>query len=284
MLYYSFLCISVTMFGIQFLFNERYQKESGSGFAPTFMFTLLGSLAGLLLLFIINGFSIDLTPFTFWMAALAAANSILYTFCSLKAFEHINLSLYSIFAMLGGMLLPFLQGILFYEEGFTLSKALCLVLLCVALLLTVEKGERKKGYIYYAGVFVLNGMAGVISKLFTSAPYEKTNEAAYSIWIALISAVLSGIVLLCMLKKVKRPTLKAIGYGAGNGALNKVANYLLLLALASLPASVQYPFITGGTMIVSALISLLCGQRPTKKEILSIALSLAGVLILVFIP
>jgi drug/metabolite transporter (DMT)-like permease len=43
-------------------------------------------------------------------------------------------------------------------------------------------------------------------------------------------------------------------------------------------------FITGGTMIVSAVIALLCGQRPTKKEILSIILSLAGMLMLVFIP
>jgi drug/metabolite transporter (DMT)-like permease len=61
-------------------------------------------------------------------------------------------------------------------------------------------------------------------------------------------------------------------------------------AAAALPpplcsrSSVQYPFITGGTMIVSAVIALLCGQRPTKKEILSIILSLAGMLMLVFIP
>ena len=284
MLYYGLLTLSVTMFGVQFFFNQRYQKESDSGVAPTFMFSLWGSIAGLVLLLIINRFDFGFTPFTLLMASLAALNSILYTFCSLKAFEHINLSLYSIFAMLGGMLLPFLQGILFYDEPMTVAKAVCLVLLCAALLLTFEKGERKNGFIYYAGVFVLNGMSGVISKLFTSAPYEKTNAAVYSIWMAIVTILLSGIVLLFLHKSVKRPSLKAIGYSAGNGALSKVANFLLLIALAALPASVQYPFVTGGTMIASALIGFLCGQRPTKKEILSIALSLAGVLLLVLIP
>ena len=284
MLYYGLLTLSVTMFGVQFFFNQRYQKESGSGVAPTFMFSLWGSIAGLVLLLIINRFDFGFTPFTLLMASLAALNSILYTFCSLKAFEHINLSLYSIFAMLGGMLLPFLQGILFYDEPMTVAKAVCLVLLCAALLLTFEKGERKNGFIYYAGVFVLNGMSGVISKLFTSAPYEKTNAAVYSIWMAIVTILLSGIVLLFLHKSVKRPSLRAIGYSAGNGALSKVANFLLLIALAALPASVQYPFVTGGTMIASALIGFLCGQRPTKKEILSIALSLAGVLLLVLIP
>ena len=56
-----------------------------------------------------------------------------------------------------------------------------------------------------------------------------------------------------------------------------------LLALAVLPASVQYPFVTGGTMIVSTLMGLLVGQRPTKREILSIALSFVGIMILIFV-
>lgn len=283
-MYYGVITLAVIMFGVQFFFNDRFQKEYGSGLDSTFMFSFFSNVMGLLCLLVINHFRLDFTPFTLLMAALAALNSLLYTFCALKAFEHINLSLFSIFAMLGGMLLPFLFGILWYDEPITVGKVLCILLIVLALLLTVERGEHKKGFIYYAGVFVLNGMSGVISKLFTSAPYEKTNSAAYSIWIAIVSAAFSGIMLLLMLKKLKRLTLKGFGYTAGHGFLSKIANFLLLIALAVLPASVQYPFVTGGTMIVSFLISMLCRQRPTKKEWGSVLLAFAGILALILIP
>ena len=49
-------------------------------------------------------------------------------------------------------------------------------------------------------------------------------------------------------------------------------------------ASVQCPFVTGGTMIASTVIALCCGQRPSKREILSVALSFAGSLIPVLVP
>lgn len=282
-MYYGVLTVSVVLFGIQFFFNQRYQEESGSGVGATFVLAFGSNLVGLLCLLVINGFAFGFTPFTFWMAALAALNSLLYTFCSLKALAHINLSLYSIFAMLGGMLLPFVVGMLFFDEPMTLGKGICVAVIAVALLLTVERGEGKNGWIYYVGVFVLNGMSGVLSKIFQAAPYAKANAAVYSIWTALISVVFSGLVLLCLLGKWKRPNAKAMLYTAGYGGLNKIANYLLLLALAVLPASVQYPFVTGGTMIVSTVISLLCRQKPTKRELLSVALSFLGIMVLVLV-
>lgn len=280
-MYYAIITISVIMFGVQFLFNDKYQKEAGSGVAPTFVFSFLSSVVGLFCLLVINKFEFGFTPFTLIMASIAAINLLLYTFCSLKAFEHINLSLYSIFAMLGGMVLPFFAGIIFYDEPLTIQKAGCLLLITLALVFTAEKGEKKKGIIYYAGVFVLNGMAGVISKAFQSAPYEKCNAAVFSIWMAIVGAVISGAVLIFMRKSIVKPNKKAVLCTVGYGVLNKIANYLLLVALAVLPASVQYPFVTGGTMVVSTVISALCGQKPSKKEIFAVALSFAGIIVLI---
>ena len=239
----------------------------------------------MLCLLVINRFRLDFTVFTLIMAIISALNGLAYTICSLKAFAHINLSVYSLFAMLGGMILPFLQGILFYDEGLTLGKIICMIFLTAALLLTVEKGDRKKkGWIYYAGVFVLNGMSGVISKFFQSSPYEKTDAASFSIWSAIASVVISGVLLLFLLKQVKFPSLIAILCAAGSGAINRIANFLLLIALAVLPASVQYPFITGGVLVVSTALAPLAGQKPTVKELISVALAFIGVLILVIIP
>lgn len=283
MMYYAIITFSVVLFGVQFLLNNNYQKESGSGMGATFIFSLINSIVGLICLLIINRFQFEFNAFTVLMASLAAINSIAYTFCSLKAFEHINLSLFSLFTMLGGMILPFLLGIFFYDEPFTLGKAVCLILITAALILTIERGEKKNGTIYYAGVFILNGMSGVISKIFQSAPYEKSNEAVYSIWMALSTAVISAAILLIIRNKLEKPSKKAVLYTVGYGAVHRIANYLLLIALAVLPASVQYPFVTGGVMIVSTVISALCHQKPSKKEISAVALAFIGILALVLI-
>ena len=107
--------------------------------------------------------------------------------------------------MLGGMALPFFQGILFYGEAVTLSKIVCVVLVCMALGLTVSREKGKKGGIYYIGVFVLNGIAGVLSKVCTSAPYAKTDAQWFSIWIAVFTAVISGVLWLAFFRKKSAP-------------------------------------------------------------------------------
>ena len=127
-------------------------------------------------------------------------------------------------------------------------------------------------------------MSGVLSKLYQELPYEKSSSAVYSVWIAIMSSVLAFVCMLFTIKRMRLPSIKGALFGMGCGAISRVANYLLLLALVGLPSSVQYPFVTGGTMIVSTVISVITGQKPSKKEILSVALSFAGILLLVFIP
>ncbi len=282
-IYYGIVTLSVIMFAVQFFFSDRYEKECGSGADATFVYSLLSALAGIICLLFVCKFKVEATLFTILCASAAAVNMILFSFCSLKALGKINLSLYSLFSMLGGMMLPFILGIVFYNEGITVAKIVCVILVTLALILTVKKGEGKNGFIYYAGILVLNGMSGVISKFFDSAKFEKTSAASYSLWIAILTVVFSAIVLCFMRKKVKKPTFKAVTFSFGGGALNQIANFLLLIALAVLPASVQYPFITGGVIITSTVISIIMGQKPTKKEIFAIVLSFAGVLALVII-
>ena len=140
------------------------------------------------------------------------------------------------------------------------------------------------GTVYYIGVFVFNGLSGVISKFFQASDFEKTSEAAYSVWTAVLTALISGVILLFTFRKSPiKLNAKAVLSMAGNGVLNRVANYLLLLSLAFLPASVQYPMITGGVMIVSTLLSYFTPNKPRKRELITVALSFIGILFLVFL-
>lgn len=281
-MYYGIVLISVILFGIQFLCSDRYGALCGNGPGAAFFLSFLSSLAGLVCLLVVNGFCLEWTPFAGACALAAGLNSVLYSVCSLKALSRCNLSVYSLFAMLGGMLLPFLSGLLFYQETMTVGKGICVAFIGVALFLGVSGNKKTGGLLFCFGVFFLNGMSGVISKLFESAPYPKTSAAGYSILVAIGTALMSGGVLLAVRKQVRCLKGKAVTFALCGGLLSQVANLLLLIALAALPASTQYPFVTGGVMIVSTMLCLLAGQKPTRRELLSVFISFLGILALVF--
>lgn len=286
-MYYGLIIVAVIMFGGCFALNDIYQKQCGSSIKVSLQFSLISALAGLLVLMTINGFKLEFTIFTLCMALLSTLSGFGFTFCAFKALGIINLSLFSLFSMLGGMVLPFVQGIVFYGESITVAKIVCFVFICAALLLTVERSDKNKGTLYYIGIFVLNGMSGVLSKIFTSAPYEKTSAAGYSVWGSLCTVVISAVLLLLFFRKQgeeNKLRFASVGVGALNGIANRIANFLLVIALMHVDASVQYPMVTGGVMIVSTIICFFGKNKPSKKEILSVVLAFVGMLALFIIP
>jgi len=283
LIYYGIVAVAVTMFSIQFLFNQIFEKSYGNGMRAMLVFSGGSNLAGLIVLLIINKFNFEFTPFSFVMAVLAALTIMVYSYCSLKALGKINLSLFSVFAMLGGMALPFAAGILFFGEELTPGKCACFVLVLASLFLTVKKDDNKSGYIYYAGIFVLNGLSGVLSTVFKESKFEKTSVEGYSILIAGCACALSFILLPFFKKADKKLSLKACASMLGYGILSRVGNLLLLIALAVLPASAQYPFVTGGVMILSTVICFFTPDKPNKRDIAAVVLSFIGLIILMFV-
>ena len=188
-------------------------------------------------------------------------------------------------------MLPFLQGLIFFGEPITVAKTVCFSLICISLVVVLEKGEKKKGGLpFYIAIFVLNGMAGVYSKIFVSAPFEKTSPAGYSILIACWTVIISSLCLFLFYRKRQADdntppmTLISTSVSGISGAANQIANFLLTIALAFVDASVQYPMVTGGVIIVSTIAAFFVGNKPSKKELLSVGIAFVGLLAMFFIP
>ena len=64
------------------------------------------------------------------------------------------------------------------------------------------------------------------------------------------------------------------------GILNRVANYLLMVALLVVPSTVQFPMVTGGVMIFSTLACYLTDRKPSKREWLSVIIAFVALVIL----
>lgn len=281
---YLLLITSTVMFGSQFFFSDMFRRNYGDSFKATLVSRLGGGIFGLIALVIINGFEFEFTAFAFVMALITNINSLFLSFCGLKALGKINLSLYSMFMMLGGMVLPFVAGILLYGEALTPAKAICFIIVAVALLVAVEKGKSKSGAIYYIGIFIGNGMSGVIAGIYNNVnAFEKPSTLAYSVLVAIIAIVATLILMLIFGFEKKKLNVKTVISMAGSGIFNRIANYFLLLALTVLPSSTQYPFITGGTIIVSTVFSFFTDKKPSKKELIAVVLAFIGILMLVVI-
>ena len=106
--YYILIFCATFMFAFQFLFNSKYERCCGNSFSASITFMIYTSGLGIVLLLVVNGFWVEWSGFSLIMALVNTMNTILLTYTSLKALSVVNLSMFSLFLMLGGMLLPFL--------------------------------------------------------------------------------------------------------------------------------------------------------------------------------
>ncbi len=274
---YLLISIAVTLFSIQFFCNQRYQQLMGNTLNATLLFNFCGNIVVTVLMLIITAFRVSVTPFSLLIATLRAISGMGMMFFSMKALSVTNLSVYSVFSMLGGMLLPFLLGVIFYSEAVTVSKVVCCVLIVVSVLLTCRPGQNgKRALVYYLAVFVLNGMAAVLSKIHQSSTLPHTGSGNLMMLTGCASVLISGICLLARTHRIPVLNAKSLFFSTGAGALNGIANWLLLIALVELPASVQYPLVTGGVMVCTTLISVLRKEHLTVNEYIAAAIAFAA--------
>ena len=292
--YYLLLFLSTLLMSAQFAASKLYQSKNGSAIKTSLLFTALSGLFNGAIFFCIGGFSISVTPFSLICAAGVAALCLGYNLIGFRIFELGSFSVYTMFLMLGGMLLPFLYGMIFLGDsaGLGLPALICRVtgvmLLTCSLALSCigklrAKEQRSRLFIPLCIlVFVMNGFVSIISKLHQIEPAAAVDPIGFVFLSNTLNGLASGIILLILcVRSSSKPELakdfhirQLILLTACCGAFNGSA-YLLQLIVASsaLPASVQYPILTGGSVVLSAIIGrLFFGEKPDRW-------SLAGILL-----
>ena len=92
--------------------------------------------------------------------------------------------------------------------------------------------------------------------------------------------------LLLLVSRGKSPfamTVKAFFYSSSNSIVNSVANLLLLITLLKLPASVQYPIVTGGTIVFSTIIVIIKNENLTKREVCAACIAFLASIFMMFV-
>ena len=304
MIYYVMLLGASLLFGSQFMVTKAFEKNCGKTLRTSIEFSVLYSFfAGVIFLtikLITSGLTFNPNPFSLLMALGLALVNIFSSAAGLKTLALGDIAVYSLFLMLGGMMVPFVAGVCFLHEKASVCNIIGLVIMIFALAMPVffkkkdenGDGERKKGslvfYLLCIMLFLLNGLSSTFSK-FNSVRENSALGAEFTAYTFGIQFVLAGVTFIItrlFFKNDEAPVLlkpKAIGCGAAFGAINGTAFLLSSIAAENIPAVAQYPLITGATIVFSSILAaIIYKEKPTKIQLAQIIISFAATVLFMF--
>lgn len=130
-MYYLILIFSALLLGITFAFNKLYQIAYGAPPYAAFFFNTLLGLTTLAAFWANKGFKLELYPYSCIMAGIEGILVISYNIFGFKILKSSgSMSMYTLSLMTGGMVLPYIWGIVFKEKfsiRLILSVALCFI-------------------------------------------------------------------------------------------------------------------------------------------------------------
>lgn len=316
-MYYAMLIGASFLFGSQFMVTKAFEKNNGKTVRASLSFSLLYSLFAGVIFFIIklisSGTVFNLNPFSLCMAFGLSLVNILSSAIGIKTLALGDIAVYSLFLMLGGMIVPFFAGIVFLKESVSVCNLIGVAIMIIALCLPVFFGKKNKNageaqtdgdtkkktsvffYVLCVFLFILNGLSSTLSK-FNSVREGAALGAEFTFYTYGIQFVISlaAFALTTALGKSdktqneeKQPGILvrpvAIGCGAAFGAVNGTAFLLSSVAAEHVVAVAQYPLITGATILFSSLLAFLFyREKPTALQLVQIVISLAATILFMF--
>ena len=287
---YLLVFIADILLALDFAIQKKYQTGAGADIASGLRFGMLKGFAAAVIFFAASGFALPFSLFSLLCAAGMALCLIGYTLLGFRILREANTASYSVFLMSGGMLLPYVFGILVLNEEWTLFRAIGILTILLAVGFSAG-GKLKftpKLLGLCAAVFVLNGFVSIISKVHQiSTAFSPVSSTAFTMYASALKGLFSAIVLGFWQLRQKRGTSR-VSLLPRKGFLLIIclsavfsgSSYLLQLTGAkTLPASVLYPLVTGGSIVMTALAGKICfREKLGKAGWISIGLCVAGTL------
>ena len=296
---YALLILSAFLFSSEFIFVKLFENKNGSSYTSALSFSLGSSVIGLPILFACNGFTLGFSWYTLLMAVLLALVSVAANIIGIKAVAIGSVAVYTLFMMLGGMLIPFVVGAVFLREKVKIWYIIAVALLIGALVLPVfdnsESQSGKKGkkifWLFIALCFVLfmlNGANSTIGNLHQNEniKLEKAGTVDFLIWKYIFKVIYCSILFFVHREKGKYKLLvgkASLLTGAGFAAVHIAATLLQLYCAITVNASLMYPLVTGGVIIFTPILSrIIFKEKLTVFVILEILISVVATVLFVF--
>jgi len=195
--------------------------------------------------------------------------------------------LYTMFLMTGGMLVPYVFGLVYLDEIFSVLRFFGIILIVLAVVISNMGAIKptKKQLFMCCAVFFLNGFMSVTAKIHQAdigAHLNPVNTQSYILIMSAIKVIICFLIVFTMKRKKKReqsnvPFLKVLPVYILSALFDGCSYYLQLIGAKDIPAGVLYPLITAGSIILSAFAGMIVfDEKPSKNQWIAMAVCLAG--------
>ena len=281
-----YLIIAALFTSLQMVFTKYFQLKIPVGLKTSVMFSGMVALAATFYFGILCGFNLQPTLYSLACAIAISLMTIIMNALGIKALSLGSITMYSVFMMLGGMVLPFVYGLLVLNENSSVGMfaGLGLISVTLALPLMSRKGNSvgNKGFYWLClAVFCLNGGISVVAKThqINPAAMETTRFLALQSAIqVMLSLLVFGV--LCWRDRKKGNTdvrkmrdLRIAGASVGAALFSGTAYWLYMITAKTLSASILFPLLTGMTILATMVIGfIIYKEKPTKIVFIEIIL------------
>ncbi len=280
---YLFILGATVLLAVDFAFSKLYQKKAGVGITAGLSFNAVNGLFTAVVFFALNGFRFTLSPFSVIMAFAMAAFALTYSLIGFRILRSGNMAIYTLFLMTGGMILPYVFGLLFLDEPLRMLRIVGLAVIVAAVVFS-NSGTKKPTATQLTlciAVFLLNGMVSIISKAHqVDTLHSPVNSTEFVMLSGVAKFLMSSVALVFTKLSTKSALPKPadiLPLALASAVVGGVSYMLQLIGAQNLPATVLYPCVTGGSIIFSAFAGkLLFKEKITKPQWISIALCFAG--------
>ena len=283
---YLYVVLATALLAIEFALNKKYQALEGIAMSAGLRFNALSGLLSAVIMWIFSGFRLEWSAYSLMLASGMALCGMTYSILGFRVLKEGGMALYSTFLMSGGMLLPYVYGIIFLNEKLTLLRLMGVAAILAAVILANISKQKigKKQLMLCCAVFILNGLVSVISKHHqASRTYPAVSSSSFVIYSNIGKCIFSTLLLLLHWKNDAVPAIKSrlsLYVIAGAAVVGAVSYLLQLIGAKELPASVLYPIITGGNIIFSAAAGkIFYRESISQRQLISIGLCVIGTLL-----
>lgn len=297
--------IAGMILALQFSATKLYQIRRGVGMKISLTYMSIGGLCTALIFLVINGFKVELTGFSLLMGLAGNIFSTTYTLLGFKLMSMGAVAVYTLFLMLGTMIIPYFYGVLLLGEEMRALQLVGVAIITVALLIQcMDNGggakKEKKNMALFAflcvAVFLCNGLVGIFTKAHQiNTRYPVVDTFSYVIIGNLIFSSFSAIPLLVMkLRKTSGDAteekaagdsglLKNLWIIVAYAIMNGASYFCQLLAAETAPASALFPVLTGSSVVLTAVAAWgFFKEKPSKIFMWALLIAAVGTVLFAF--
>lgn len=267
---------------VQSVFKKKFNMKLEHA---EFIFSTMVSFFALLFFLITSLGSVyntEIIPFSFLFALCYATSTVAGTLalgCGSLAITSLILS-YS-------LVIPTLCGIVLWDEKIGILQCIGIAILLISLFLIrsepdiEKKGLSLKWLVFVSLSSVTNGFCSVIQRQ-QQITFSGSYDMSFMVIALIFVVIILGICAVIRERKLLKPALQhGIWLAFLCGSCNGATNLLVMLCVAIMPATLFYPVLSAGQLILVFIISVF-GFKETflKRQIWGLALGIAALVLM----